>query len=249
MAGRRTLHTEVMVLRKTKLSESDLILTLMAADGEQIRAVAKGARKPGNRFASRLDMFCDSDALIAKGRNLDIVTEASLIDPHVKLREDLDLMAGASALAELGEYTCYENVEDPFVFAILKAAFSTLEGLTGLSQIDLLVAAFTFKVLAHQGWRPELERCTSCGEPDVSFFSARMGGTLCASCAREISGAHELTPQQLGRLKALLTERFSTLMVTPIDKRTARFLFSLAHEWATAHLDTRLRSFEFMRGL
>ena len=32
-----------LVLRKTKLGETDLILTLLAEDGRQVRAVAKGA--------------------------------------------------------------------------------------------------------------------------------------------------------------------------------------------------------------
>ena len=50
--GERTRNDRVVVLRKTKLGESDLILTLLSSDGSQIRAVAKGARKPKSPFST-----------------------------------------------------------------------------------------------------------------------------------------------------------------------------------------------------
>ena len=53
MAGSRTYRTKVLVLDKTKLKETDLILTLLDERGRQVRAVAKGARKPGGRLAAR----------------------------------------------------------------------------------------------------------------------------------------------------------------------------------------------------
>ena len=76
--GERTRNDRVVVLRKTKLGESDLILTLLSSDGSQIRAVAKGARKPKSPFSTRLELHAVSDVLIAQGRSLDIVKEARL---------------------------------------------------------------------------------------------------------------------------------------------------------------------------
>ncbi|MEG2982380.1 MAG: recombination protein O N-terminal domain-containing protein [Raoultibacter sp.] len=40
--AQQTYTARVIVLQKTKLGETDLILTLLAEDGAQIRAVAKG---------------------------------------------------------------------------------------------------------------------------------------------------------------------------------------------------------------
>ena len=82
MAGRRTYRTRAIVLDRTKLAEQDLILTLLSADGSQVRAVAKGARKPGGRLAARVELFCETDFLLAAGRSLDVVSEASLVEPH-----------------------------------------------------------------------------------------------------------------------------------------------------------------------
>ncbi len=69
MAGSRTYRTKALVLDKTKLKETDLILTLVDERGRQIRAVAKGARKPGGRLAARCELFCTVDLLIARGRS------------------------------------------------------------------------------------------------------------------------------------------------------------------------------------
>ena len=65
MAGRRTYRTRAIVLDRTKLGETDLILTLLAEDGSQRRAVAKGARKPGGRLAARVELFSECDLLLA----------------------------------------------------------------------------------------------------------------------------------------------------------------------------------------
>ena len=51
--GSPTYNATVLVLHKTKLGESDLILTFLTQDGRQLRAVARVARKPNSSFSSR----------------------------------------------------------------------------------------------------------------------------------------------------------------------------------------------------
>ena len=126
---RRTLHTKAIVLDTVKLKEQDLILTMIGEDGQKRRAVAKGARKPGGRFASRCDILCEPDLLLSAGRGpLPIVSEASLVSAHAPLREDIDSLSAASAAAELAEKSSYEDMPDPFLFKILSALLSSLEG-------------------------------------------------------------------------------------------------------------------------
>ena len=151
---RRTLHTKAIVLDTVKLKEQDLILTMIGEDGQKRRAVAKGARKPGGRFASRCDILCESDLLLSAGRGpLPIVSEASLVSAHAPLREDLDSLSAASAAAELAEKSSYEDMPDPFLFKILSALLSLLEGADAPHQM-VLVSAYAFKMLAHEGWKP-----------------------------------------------------------------------------------------------
>ena len=67
MAARRTRRIKALVLDRTKLGEQDLILTCLTDTGEELRAVAKGARRPGGRLAARTELFSEVDMLVAEG--------------------------------------------------------------------------------------------------------------------------------------------------------------------------------------
>lgn len=246
--GRRTYRTRAIVLDRTKLGETDLILTLLAADGRQLRAVAKGARRPGGRLAARVELFCETDLLLARGRSLDVVSEASLADPHAGLRGDFERVAAASAVAEVARLTCFEDAPDAFLCPICSRALLACEQAADRAHLDLAAAAYVWKVLAHGGWRPELGSCCACGGSDVAFFSPSAGGALCASCAREVAGAEPASEGGLAWLRALLALTFDELLAQPVDPATALWLLGRAHAWAATHLDARLRAVEFLIG-
>ena len=162
MAGRRTYHARACVLDRTKLGETDLILTLLGSNGAQLRAVAKGARKPGGRLAGKVQLFCECDLLLACGKSLDVVSEASLVDAHAALRGDLERVSAASCVCEVARLCCFEDAEDPFLYAITSRALKACEEARDRAHLDLVCAAFAWKVLAHAGWRPELDGCCAC---------------------------------------------------------------------------------------
>ena len=244
--GRRSVRLRGIVLGRTKLAEQDLILTILAQDGSQVRAVAKGARKPGGRLASRVELFCETDFLISRGRSLGIVSEASLIEAHEGLRGDLERVSAASVIAEIGRLCCYEEVQDGYLYPICSRALRACEQADGQAHLDLVVAAYAFKLLSHAGWRPELSYCIACGDTAVSHYSAAAGGLLCSSCAKNLEGTTELSTSEVGWMRALIGLTFDQLLESEIDPDTAALLLSLAHSWCAMHLEARLRAFEFM---
>ena len=181
MAGSRTYRTKVLVLDKTKLKETDLILTMLDERGRQVRAVAKGARKPGGRLAARCELFCTVDMLLAHGRSLDVVSQAELMDAPLGSAPDYETTCAASAIAEVARVCSFEDAEDPFTFAITQRALTLVGSGLNSAHMDLLVAAFVFKLLSHVGYRPDFSACVSCGDPMLSHFSAQAVGLLCGS--------------------------------------------------------------------
>lgn len=242
----RTTHERCIVLSHTKLAEQDLILTMLASTGEQVRAVAKGARKPGGRLAARVELFCETDFLLAHGRSLDIVSEASTVSAHAGLRGSLERVSAASAVCEVARLTCYEDVSDPFLYPILSRTLTACEQAADREHLDLVVAAYALKACAHGGWRPQLARCVACGDEDVSRFSVAAGGVLCESCAKDVAAAEPITRAQLSWVRALIGSTFDQLLAAEVDAGTAGFLLGLAHAWAQTHLEARLRAFEFL---
>ena len=242
MAGGKTYRVSAIVLDKVKLKECDLILTLLASDGRQLQAVAKGARKPGGRLAARCELFCTVDLLLARGRSLDIVSQAELLEAPLGAGPDYARLMAASAVAEVAKRCSFEDAEDRYIFPITQRALELL-GSPQLDEVhlDLLLAAYVFKLLSHIGYRPDFSACVSCGDPALSYFSPLAGGLLCASCAASIPAADNW-------LRSLIALRFDELAKVDIDTSTASMLLSFAHLWAATHLDCRLRALEFALG-
>ena len=183
MAGSRTYRTKVLVLDKTKLKETDLILTMLDERGRQVRAVAKGARKPGGRLAARCELFCTVDMLLAHGRSLDVVSQAELLEAPVGAAPDYETTCAASAIAEVARVCSFEDAEDPFTFAITQRR-------------SRLSAVGSTRHIWTCSWRPlSLNFCRTwaidpifrpaccAGDPCCSFFRPGWAGS-CAGRAR-----------------------------------------------------------------
>ncbi len=191
-----TYKARAMVLRKTKLGESDLILTFLTQEGSQVRAVAKGARKPASAFSARLELYSVVDVMCAKGRSLDVVSEARLVASNEHLRLDLEHAAAAAPMAELLDRVTQEGLENPKLFACTEAAFACMGDLPG-SQAPLVCAAHLLKTLAFSGLRPSLDVCAVCGAVAgeggrVAVFEAAELSTEEAAPVAASSGAGRL---------------------------------------------------------
>lgn len=249
MGKARTQHIEAVVLERTKLGESDLILRLLQSDGSLAQAVAKGARKPSGKLASKSEYFSQVDFLLAKGKSLDIVSEAQLIDAHLNLRGKPEATNAAFAICEIARLTSFEDAEDPFLYQICLRALKACEQAEKQEQLDIVVSAYAFKVLAHQGWYPVLDECVSCSDQNPTRFSAQAGGVLCESCSKDIEGAEPISQNIIDWIKYLLNATFDDILTIEIDAQSSLELLSLSHRWAATHLDARLRAFEFLMGV
>lgn len=106
-------RTEAVVLRRHDLGETDRILTLFTPDHGKVRAVAKGVRRIKSRLAGHVELFSRVDVLLARGRSLDIVTQAEVRDPFLALRGDLWKSAYAAHAAELVDRFAEERHDGP----------------------------------------------------------------------------------------------------------------------------------------
>ena len=100
----RLYRDEAIVLRTHKLGEADRIIVLLTRHHGQVRAVAKGVRRTGSRFGARLEPFSMIDVQLHAGRNLDVVTQAEIIDPFGRpICADYAMFTCASTMVETAE--------------------------------------------------------------------------------------------------------------------------------------------------
>ncbi len=103
--------------------------------------------------------------------------------------------------------------------------------------LDLIVAAYVFKLLSHIGYLPDCSSCVACEDEAPTYFSAHAGGLLCASCASSVAGSEALELGEPAWLASLISMRFDELAATPIDPYTAARLLGFSHVWAATHLE------------
>lgn len=122
----RTYKTEGIVLKRINYSEADKIITIFSKHYGKIQTIAKGVRKLTSRKGGNLELFNLVTIFLAKGKNLDIITEAQVQDSFSGFRENLEKTAVAFQLAELVERLTRENQANYKIFNLLKDSLSVL---------------------------------------------------------------------------------------------------------------------------
>jgi DNA repair protein RecO (recombination protein O) len=234
-----------VVLRTYKLGEADRIVVLMTQGAGKVRAVAKGVRKPTSRFGGRLEPFSHVDLSLYKGRELDIVTQAELVDPFKRLREDYDRVTAGTAMLEAIDQVAEDREPAVRLFLLLVRGLRALDGgEEGRPPRDpsLVLDAYLLKLLAVEGYKPALTECTSCGSPGPhTRFSSARGGALCDRCR---TGAEALLDAATLPLMADLLNiemlRTAQARPRPVPRREAG---TIVRAFVEYHLDRRLRSY------
>jgi len=116
----KTYKTEGIVLKRSDFGEADRILTIFTKHYGKIQVIAKGVRKTISRKGPSLELFNHVRLFIAKGKNLDIITEAEVINSFPGFRKNLKKVALAYQACELVDNLTAERAENKEVFDLLK---------------------------------------------------------------------------------------------------------------------------------
>lgn len=122
----RSYKTEAIVLKRINFGEADRLVTVFSKLNGKQKLVAKGIRKITSRKKGHLELFTQVQLQVAKGKNLDLITEAATINSFPKLRHNLNRVRIAYLLAELVDQLTAENQEQIGVYQLLVSAFSSL---------------------------------------------------------------------------------------------------------------------------
>lgn len=234
-----------IVLKKTKLKETDLILTMLASDGSQVKGVAKGARKPGNkRFGARLEPFGVVDLQLYPGRSLETITDARCVQANQHCREDLDRAAACSLMAEFTAKSIQDGELDERVFAMLRRALAVIDA-GDPAQALLLAEAYLLKAVSMMGLRPAIHACALCGSPlgEPAVFDVVLGGALCPACSFGAEAGASLALVKWVDL--LIMSTFDRL--TGVRDAPTQELLGFCSSWISEHTGIRLKSIAFLR--
>jgi DNA repair protein RecO (recombination protein O) len=199
-AKERSIRVEGIILQHSDFGEADRLLTVYTRELGKVRAVAKGVRKPRSRKAGHIEPFTRAALLLARGRDLYILTQAEAVEPYSTIKKDLVILGYASYIVELLSSFTYEGEDNQNLYRLLKRALSRLD--RG-DDPALVIHYYEIRLLDLVGYRPQLFTCAQCStqiKAEDQYFSPHQGGVLCPKCGR---GSPESRPISLDALRYL----------------------------------------------
>jgi len=242
MTAPRVYQTEAIVLKRIKLGEADRILTLYTADLGKIKAVAKGTRRPKSKLGGHVELLTHSLLMLARGRNLDIITQAQTIDNFLALKDDLGRISYSLYILELVDSFTAEHIENRRLFSLL---LDTLHRLSQAEDGEPVLRYFELHLLDHLGYRPRLQQCAGCSaplQPVTNFFSSSQGGALCHDCGYQEPIARPLSLNALKVLRLWQECDYATASRVRINSQLSSELEQVLREYIRYLLERQLKS-------
>lgn len=246
MDRERLYRTEGIILKRSDFGEADRLLVVCTPGHGKLRLLAKGVRKVPSRKAGHVELFMRSQFLVARGRSLDIVTQAEALDAYAGLRDTLLGATYAYYLAELVDAFLEEGEENEAVYRLLAFA---LERLAAGDEAGLVARFFEMKLLSLVGYRPELQRCVLCGAPHGPaqvFFSPAEGGMRCRGCGQAAPGLLEVSLGAFKVLRYLQGQEYGQVAALRLRPATAREVEQVLRRYLTFVLERNLKTTDFL---
>ena len=238
----RTYRVEAVVLRRIDFGEADRVLVLYTRERGKLPVVAKGIRRISSRSAGHLELFTRSEIQLARGANLDVVTQADTRNPFRAVREDLTKTSTAYLIAELADALTEEAIEQPELFDLLTA---TLRALGATDDPRLVAAHYQLRLLDVAGFRPVLMQCVTCQAelaPGRNAFSAFLGGALCPRCGPGEPSARPIDTDVLKVLRNLQRAGLPGTVQFRVPEVVMREVERTLRDLVERHTERRLRS-------
>jgi len=244
----RLYRTEGIVLRETDYAEVDRILTPLTPGGKLV-ALARGIRRPTSRKAGQLGLFYRAQIMLARGHNLDTITQAQSLEEFEGLRNDLLRFTYACYVAELAERFSQEGEDNQPLYELVT---HTLRRLTQEQDPRLWVRYFELHSLNCCGYRPELFTCVACHEeirPETNFFYIAQGGLLCSRCGQSQAQAKAISINAQKVLRYLQTHSPAEVCALSLAESTHNEVEALLQAYLEYTLERELKSAVFLQRL
>jgi len=239
-------RTDAVVLGHRNLGEADKVLTLFSPDKGKIHVVARGVRRPRSPILAGTQLFCYSNFLILENKSLDSISQCEIKESFFRIRQSLEAVAYGLYFAELlRASTPLEDKNKQLFDFFLKTMYLLQES----ENPEVLSRIYEIKLLALNGFTPELFRCVNCGKKnfDIIYFSPSMGGILCRDCIEKDKKAVNITTDTLNVMRKMLTKTYEELEDIEIKEYTKQQLQEILELFIEYHIDKKLKTTQFIK--
>lgn len=242
--------TQAINLKTYNLGEADKIVVMYSRDMGIIRCVAKGIKKPASKLGGRMELFTSNKLLIAKGKNLDVVCQAEIIDSFKGIRRNMTNLAYAMYCGELvGTFGLEHDTNSGKIYDALFEALKNISLAKDLS--EALWAAIRFKLIFMDllGYAVELNHCVKCNDLvkiGNYTFSPEAGGIVCKNCTGSIKGTVEIDNDILNIFKDAANYDFPENIINQYSLNRG---FKVLSDYVTLRSHRKIKSLELIECL
>ena len=186
------IKTKGIVLSQSNMGDNDKMVTILTPDLGKIGCAAKGAKRQKSSLMAGTQFLCFSDLVIYKGVNSYSINSCEPIEIFYNIRLDVEKLEYATKVCKLVSDVTAENEGS---YTLLQLVLNTIYMISEEEKdLDFILSIYKFRLLSIIGFRPEIEKCTTCGEKkDLIYFSLKDNGLKCNVCGKQDKSAIEIT--------------------------------------------------------
>lgn len=189
------LKTEALVLSKLNYGDTSSIATLFTKDYGKISVIVKGGRTRKSKFGAIVDPLNNIQIVFYKKdtRDVQLISDASLLLHFQSLKNDLQKLKYAYAIAEIVKNLMAENEANIKIYEGLVRIFSRLDSSNEKPEISF--GRFFLFFLKELGYEFNIDSCAICG--NKNFASVKLyynfdKGLICGRCTKDVVEIYEI---------------------------------------------------------
>lgn len=241
-------------LKSYNLGESDKIMVMYSRDHGLIRCVAKGVKKSSSSLGGRMQLIVANNLLLAKGRNLDIVCQAEVIESFSSIRSDMTKLIYSLYCAELINNFGLENdTNSKIIYDISFEALKNISIFSSLEEILWTVIRFKLRFMEAIGYAVELSSCVKCNNTEsvynnFHFFCPESGGVICGKCDEKATKTIKIDKRHHNVFRDAQIYDFPEDEGS-FDKALLYSCFNIMKEYVSVRSDKKLKTPEMIEAL
>lgn len=192
-----------VILVENNMGDFDKMLTMLTPNLGKIGCSARGARRPKSLLLAGTQFLCFGEYMLFKSGESYSMNSCETIEMFYNIRTDLDKLTYATYITKIVNDVTTENQNS---YHTLKLFLNTLYVISETDKdLDFVTSVFKLRLLKIIGFSPNIRECTSCRtKENLTHFSFRDNGFKCRACAKQDTGAVEVSEATQNAIKYIM---------------------------------------------
>jgi len=226
-------ETEGIVLKRRKITDSDVFMTLFTLKLGKIQVFVKGGNYPKNALSKGTHPFTLADYSL-RGSQKYTLAQVEVKNSFYHFREDLKTLSYGSYFVDFADKSLKEDEHNHALYHLLLDALTALHR----DKLEEVKTYFEVRSLKALGVLPELSACTKCGgKENLTYFSIPEGGVVCTECHQSTRRGEKIHPAMIQLMRFILRASLEEYLKKEINGLLLDKMDIFINDYMAYHLD------------